>query len=103
MASVFVFHELPHAVRRRVTAEAYRVLKAGGCFVVCDSAQRGDDPTGETDPFLDWFPATYHEPYYRGYVRDRLEDLLATCGFSVEHSQAHALSKVVVGVKRRAA
>ncbi len=96
-ASVYLFHELPSDARRRVMREAWRVLAPGGCFVVCDSAQLSD--SRELEPVLQAFPATYHEPYYKGYLRDDLADVMRECGFEVESSTAHLVSKVVVGRK----
>src|SRR5690606_20944483 len=41
---IYLFHELPPEVRRRVTSEIARVLKPGGLFVFVDSLQMGDKP-----------------------------------------------------------
>lgn len=97
VASVFLFHELPADARRRVAKEALRVLRPGGRLVVCDSAQLAD--SAEIEPVLHLFHATYHEPYYKGYMRDDLAALLAECGFEVESSEPHLVSKVVVARK----
>ncbi len=97
VTSVFLFHELPSDVRRRVMCEVFRVLKPGGRFVVCDSAQLAD--SRDIEPVLYRFPATYHEPYYPGYLRDDLADIMRACGFEVEVSAPHLVSKVVVGRK----
>jgi ubiquinone/menaquinone biosynthesis C-methylase UbiE len=94
VSSVFLFHELPADARRRVAREAWRVLRPGGRFVVCDSAQLAD--SAEIEPVLYAFPAAYHEPYYKGYLRDDLAALLAEVGFAVESSEPHLVSKVVV-------
>ena len=94
VASVFLFHELPSDARRRVARQALRVLKPGGRFVVCDSAQLAD--SADLEPVLSYFPATYHEPYYKGYLRDDIAALLAEVGFTVESSEPHLVSKVVV-------
>lgn len=94
VTSVFLFHELPADARRRVASEAFRVVKPGGAFVVCDSAQLAD--SGDIEPVLYAFPAAYHEPYYKGYLRDDLAAMLAAVGFEVESCEPHLVSKVVV-------
>lgn len=97
VASVFLFHELPADARRRVAREALRVLRPGGKLVVCDSAQLAD--SADIEPVLHLFHTTYHEPYYKGYMRDDLAALLGECGFAVESSEPHLVSKVVVARK----
>lgn len=96
-SSIFLFHELPKPVRRRVAREARRLLKPGGKFVVLDSAQYSDSQF--LAPFLDAFPRFYHEPFYSGYLRDDLETMLEECGFTVEESEPFFVSKRVVAVK----
>ena len=95
--SVFLFHELPRGVRRRVMREAWRTLKPGGRFVVCDSAQLSE--SGELRDVLHGFAAAYHEPYYKSYIRDDLASLMRECGFEVEGEAAYLVSKVVTGRK----
>jgi ubiquinone/menaquinone biosynthesis C-methylase UbiE len=95
VTSVFLFHELPADVRRRVMREVWRILKPGGRFVVCDSAQLAD--SGDIEPVLERFPAAYHEPYYPSYLRDDVAAIMRACGFEVEVSAPHLVSKVVVG------
>jgi ubiquinone/menaquinone biosynthesis C-methylase UbiE len=67
---IYLFHELPREVRRKVASEIARVLKPGGQFVYIDSLQPGDDPV--YDASLDWFPVAFHEPYYKSYLREDL-------------------------------
>jgi len=98
---VFMFHELPKPVRRRVTREVRRVLAPGGRFVICDSAQLSD--SGEVADVLLGFPESYHEPFYRGYLSDDLSAVMSDCGLTVTESRSHLVSKVVVGEKRRPA
>jgi ubiquinone/menaquinone biosynthesis C-methylase UbiE len=97
VSSVFLFHELPRDARRAAVREAFRVLRPGGTFVVNDSAQLSESP--ELEIFLRTFPVNFHEPYYKGYIADPLEGLLAECGFEVTSCEPHFVSKVVVGRK----
>jgi ubiquinone/menaquinone biosynthesis C-methylase UbiE len=101
VTSVYLFHELPADARRRVMREALRVLIPGGRFVVVDSAQLAD--SAELEPVMAAFPAAYHEPYYKGYLRDDLAEVMRESGFDVESSAPHLVSKVVVGRKPRRA
>jgi len=99
VTSVFLYHELPGAVRRSVTAEIARVLKPGGLFVLVDSLQMGDRPGW--DGLLEAFPVRFHEPYFAHYAADDLDAMLAEAGL-VAQETAHAfLSKVMVREKRR--
>ncbi|MEW5850677.1 MAG: class I SAM-dependent methyltransferase [Myxococcota bacterium] len=95
--SIFLLHELPRDARRRVVREAMRVLRPGGVLVVCDSAQLSDGR--DIRWFLEAFQELYHEPYYASYLRDDVEQVLRACGFHVEGSESHYLSKVVVARK----
>lgn len=97
VSSVFLFHELPKDARRNVLREMRRVVAPGGICVINDSAQLNDSP--ELSRVLDVFPAGYHEPYYKGYVRDPLEDALRDTGFEVLSTTKALLSKVVVARK----
>jgi len=65
---IFMFHELPPAVRRNALAEFARVLKPGGILVLVDSLQRGDEPL--YDGLLELFPQNFHEPYYSTYIAE---------------------------------
>lgn len=97
ISCVFLFHELPKPARRRVIHEAYRVLKPGGTFVISDSAQLNDSP--EMAQPLEGFPKTYHEPYFKSYLRDPLEDIVKESGFTLASSKSWLLSKVIVATK----
>jgi ubiquinone/menaquinone biosynthesis C-methylase UbiE len=94
VTSTFLYHELPPAVRPRVTAEVARVLKRGGLFVFIDSVQFGDKPGW--DGLLELFPARFHEPYYRHYALDDLDGAFAAAGLSPLESWVAFLSKVMV-------
>ncbi len=82
---VYLYHELPNEVRRRVTSEIARVLKPGGLFVFVDSLQWGD--VEGYDGMLEGFPQRYHEPYYTDYLGDPLtgaDGLFAKSGLQTE-------------------
>lgn len=97
VTSVFLFHELPGDARRNVAREALRVLRPGGRFVVCDSAQLAE--SAELGFFLDQFQDFYHEPYFKGYLRDDLTRVLTDVGFQSASAVPRFVSKIVVGTK----
>lgn len=94
VTSVFLFHELPPEVRRRVAGEIARVLKPGGIFVFIDSLQMGDRPGW--DGVIESFPVRFHEPYYRHYAIDDLDGMFDTAGLPAISSEIAFLSKVMV-------
>jgi ubiquinone/menaquinone biosynthesis C-methylase UbiE len=94
---IFLFHELPNAVRRRVTAEIARILKPGGIFVFMDSLQWGD--VESYDGLLEAFPQRFHEPYYLDYLGDRFggpDGLFAQSGLQPIEAFPAFLSKIFV-------
>jgi SAM-dependent methyltransferase len=97
VTSIFLYHELPGDVRRRVTREVLRILKPGGIYVLIDSLQWGDEPG--YDGLLEAFPVRFHEPYYEHYLGDELAVLFAACGFEAVETSLAFLSKLVVGRK----
>ncbi len=99
VTTVFLFHELPPAVRRTVIAEMARVLKPGGLLVFIDSLQKGDREGG-WDGFLEGFPERFHEPYYRHYTIDNLDAAFEAAGLAAVATWPAFLAKVMVRRKR---
>jgi ubiquinone/menaquinone biosynthesis C-methylase UbiE len=89
---VFLFHELPKKLRRRVAGEIARVLEPGGLLILVDSLQLGDEP--DYDALLEHFPAAFHEPYYADYTREDLPALFTGAGLAHEGTELAYFSKV---------
>jgi ubiquinone/menaquinone biosynthesis C-methylase UbiE len=94
VTSLFLFHELPPAVRRTIAAEFARVLRPGGLLVFMDSLQVGD--RAQYNNLLRAFPDAFHEPYYESYLEDDLEGMFADCGLKTTTRRHVFLSKLVV-------
>jgi ubiquinone/menaquinone biosynthesis C-methylase UbiE len=95
---IFMFHELPGDVRRRVIGEIARVLKPGGTLLFVDSLQIGDRPGW--DGLLEAFPIRFHEPYFRQYAIDDLDAALTEAGLAPVSQDLPFLAKLMV--RRRA-
>lgn len=94
VTAIFLFHELPGDVRRRVTREIARVLKPGGLFVFIDSLQLDDRPGW--NGLIEMFPERFHEPYYAHYVRDDLKAMFAEAGLTLDTADLVFLAKMMV-------
>lgn len=81
VTNVYLFHELPAYARVNVAKEISRVLKPGGIFVFCDSAQLGDANArggfyeNALTESLVGFSKNHHEPYHREYISQDLVEL----------------------------
>lgn len=93
VTTIFLFHELPPDVRRRVAREMARILRPGGLLVFVDSLQMGDRPA--YDGLLEAFPVRFHEPYFRGYALDDLARVFADAGLRPATTTTAFLSKVM--------
>ena len=93
VSCVYLFHELPRAVRERAAAEFARVLRPRGRLVLVDSFQCGDEPA--FDGLLELFPLAYHEPYYADYVRHDLRALFQDVGLHPIAAERAHMSKVM--------
>jgi ubiquinone/menaquinone biosynthesis C-methylase UbiE len=91
---IFLFHELPRAVRREVTAEIARVLRPGGILLFMDSIQRGDRT--DYDPLLDRFPHAMHEPYFADYVEDDLRGLFQQHELALQTQERTFFARLMV-------
>ena len=100
MVSVFLFHELPRAARRKVWAELARVVRPGGRVVVLDSVQRSD--AADLAYFVDRFSREMHEPFYREYLDDDLAEGMAGQGMTIRAVEPAYLAKLVVASPRAA-
>lgn len=94
VSSIYLFHEVPSEVRRRIAGEFARVLKPGGKLIFMDSLQLGD--VQRYDPLLERFPLNFHEPYFASYLREDLNGLFTAAGLDVLSATPHFLSKRVV-------
>jgi ubiquinone/menaquinone biosynthesis C-methylase UbiE len=94
VTSIFMLHELPPQVRRAVIGEAARVLKPGGCLILVDSLQRGDEPL--YDGMLERFPQNYHEPYFESYLGEDFPAIARGCGLVHRRDTKAYVSKVMV-------
>lgn len=92
VSCIYLFHELPPAIRRAVTAEIRRVLKPNGRLIFVDSLQNGDEP--DYDALLTYFPLAFHEPYYLSYLAEDLDGLFSP-GFTPEERSLAYFSKVI--------
>ena len=91
--SVFLFHEIPSAVREKAIQEAYRVLKPQGRLIIVDSIQKPDVPDYEWALYR--FPIDYHEPFYKSYTEWDMAKTLKDTGFGEIHSKRGFLTKCV--------
>jgi ubiquinone/menaquinone biosynthesis C-methylase UbiE len=90
---VYLLHEVPDEIRRRILAEVSRVLRPGGRLILTDSLQHGDVPY--FDVLIRNFPRSFHEPYYAGYARTDFIALGASVGLQHRSNVRAFLSKVI--------
>lgn len=97
IVSVFLFHELPLAIRKDVLSEMARVLRPGGWNIMVDSLQASNKP--QFDPLLKRFPQDFHEPFYKNYIDHPMEDLFLDTGYTLGGSCFGFLAKMLAGQK----
>ncbi len=94
---VFLLHELPAKARQNVLNEAWRILEDGGVFVLADSIQEADSP--QFSSVMEDFPKTFHEPYYKDYIKDDITKRLELSGFDVIKEESHFMTHVWTAYK----
>ena len=95
--SVFLFHELPLEERLAVLRESYRVLKPRGVVALVDSLQLND--RSDFESLLEKFPQDFHEPFYRNYTENPMEELLGQAQFKEIQNGHRFVSKWCLGQK----
>ena len=96
--SVYLFHEVPSAIRAKIFSEVSRVLKKDGIFVLTDSLQLGDNNI--LDPLLEFFPYSTHEPYYSKFIREDLIRIAEKFGLKMYYSKNAYLTKTIAFQKK---
>jgi ubiquinone/menaquinone biosynthesis C-methylase UbiE len=94
VTNIFMLHELPPEIRRKVIGEAARILKVGGRLVLVDSLQRGDE--ADYDAMLESFPQRYHEPYFESYIGEDFAAIARGVGLTHRGDTKAFVSKVMV-------
>lgn len=94
----YVFHELPPFARQQVVQEFWRVLRPGGLCVLLESVQNGDLGP-DMEGTLEWFPRTFHEPYYRSWLDLDLNQLFGAFGFEAYSRGQRHVSKMAAWLK----
>jgi ubiquinone/menaquinone biosynthesis C-methylase UbiE len=90
---VYLFHELPLAVRKKVVQEMARVVQPGGTIVFTDSIQSGDRQ-GFDGNLLDGF-GKLNEPHYVSYQRTDLAALFVKCGLECDQKHVNSQTKTL--------
>ena len=97
VSCVYLFHELPRSIRKKVLLEMNRVLKKGGLLVIEDSIQLNESK--DIANVIYRFAKEFHEPYYKDYVQNPIEDMIEDSDFKIISSESHYVAKVVSGLK----
>ena len=75
---IFLLHELPTRERNLVLKKQLQNLKPGGKGIIIESLQLGD--VKFLDEVLYDFPKFYHEPFYKSYIENPVEEKLKELG-----------------------
>ena len=83
--------------RQAVLQDCYRLLEPGGVLVLADSVQLKDSP--QFDVAMDNFRRVFHEPYYRDYISDDIDQRLLDAGFCNLQAESHFMTRVWCATK----
>jgi ubiquinone/menaquinone biosynthesis C-methylase UbiE len=88
-----LFHEIPLPIIKATVAEAYRVLRPGGTFVIWDfpSVEAGDRRFSGFMRTLD--AADNGEPYSVEFVCGRVERIMQDAGFTLRYTDAEGIAR----------
>lgn len=91
--SMYLMHELPPQTRRAVVAEAARVLRKGGLFIITDSTQLGDIPRYDKDAGKF---SNLNEPWYTSYLTEDFGHLVTKDGaFIADRKEICTITKML--------
>ncbi|MBA2934802.1 class I SAM-dependent methyltransferase [Sphingomonas sp. CGMCC 1.13654] len=82
VTSCLLTHEMPVHLIRRMFAETYRLLGAGGMSLIDGGAPPADGP--EEEFFTTWFNRNANEPFSAGLRNLDLAEAFATAGFPAD-------------------
>ena len=65
--------------------------------MLADSVQLKDSP--QFDVAMDNFRRVFHEPFYRHFISDDIDQRLEDAGFSDVHAESHFMTRVWTATK----
>jgi SAM-dependent methyltransferase len=88
-----LFHELPLPIIKRTLAEAFRVLRPGGTFVLWDFPSEAADD-GRFSGFMRYMDAADNgEPYSCEFVSCDVERLISDAGFTLRYDDLENIAR----------
>jgi len=88
-----LFHETPPSVAQTILRESFRILKAGGEFLLLDGNQK-------TLRQVEWLHDIFEEPYMKAYAAGSVDAWMGAAGFeAVQTQDAGWASQVTFGLK----
>src|SRR6476469_2797410 len=88
-----LFHETPPSVAQTILRESFRILKAGGEFLLLDGNQK-------TLRQVEWLHDIFEEPYMKAYAAGSVDAWMGAARFeAVQTQDAGLASQVTFGLK----